>query len=302
VPRAVWLTFAGLLALEALYELLGGRGGLVTEWLHGLLILSAALLCLARGASQRPGARAPALWLGAGLSCWWVADIISSPPYPRPPYPSVADLLWLAWYPLTAVGIAVLIREHVAHFELPRWMDGVAVMLIVLTPLAALLLEPAFSESTGSAFARAVTFSYPVLDSLMVGAVVGVYGLLAWRPPRAWVVLGAGCIVMALADGLFAVQDARPSVLDDAYGFLWSAGALLVAYACWERWEPRAPVLEEYGWRIIILPLMAQALAAAIQVYGLFHDLGPVERAVTLVVLLIAMVQIIISRPRAPAG
>jgi hypothetical protein len=50
-----------------------------------------------------------------------------------------------------------------------------------------------------------------------------------------------------------------------------------------------------------VLPLAAQAIAAAIQVYGLFHELGATERLVTLLVLLVAMVQIVVSRPRAPA-
>ena len=53
------------------------------------------------------------------------------------------------------------------------------------------------------------------------------------------------------------------------------------------------------GWRAIALPLAAQAIAAAIQIYGLFHELGPTERIVTLAVLLIAMVQIVVARPRA---
>ena len=259
------------------------------------MTLVAAVLCLARGIDERRGGDAPALWLGAGLLAWWVGDAI-----PDAGYPSVADVFWLAWYPLTGIAFALLIRDHVVRFELHRWMDGVAVMLIVLTPFAALLLEPAFNETSGTAAARAVGFSYPVLDALMIGAVVGVYGLLAWHPTRAWLLLGVGCIVMALADGLFAVQESRPSVLGDTYAFLWSAGALLIAYAAWQPWEPREPVLEQYGWRVILLPLIAQGLAAVIQVYGIFHELGPVERVVTFVVLLVAIVQIIVSRPRAP--
>jgi hypothetical protein len=49
-----------------------------------------------------------------------------------------------------------------------------------------------------------------------------------------------------------------------------------------------------------VLPLLAQALAASIQVYGLFFgDLGHSERILTLIVLAIASVQIIVARPRA---
>lgn len=299
---AAWAVLAALTAAEAAYELGGGTAPLFTEWVHGSVLAAAAALCLTRAAIE-PRARPAALALGAGLACWSAGDVIWDAVWgddSNPPYPTIADALWLAWYPLTAAGIALLIRDHVAGFELHRWMDGLAVMLLVLTPCAALLLEPAFQEEHGTTAARVVNFSYPVLDSLLIGAVIGVYGLLVWHPGRAWLLLGLGCVAMALADGLFAVQQSRVSLIPDNYDFAWSAGALLIAFAAWQAWDPRQPVYERFGWRVIALPLAAQALAAAIQVYALFHELGPVEGVVTIVVLLVAMVQIVIARPRAP--
>ena len=58
------------------------------------------------------------------------------------PYPSFADILWLLWYPLVAVGVALLIGVHVQRFELHRWMDGVAVTLLVLAGGFAIVIEP----------------------------------------------------------------------------------------------------------------------------------------------------------------
>jgi hypothetical protein len=51
----------------------------------------------------------------------------------------------------------------------------------------------------------------------------------------------------------------------------------------------------------IVLPVAAQLCAAGIQVYALFHEIGRSERLVTLIVLIVATVQIVISRPRAPS-
>ena len=56
----------------------------------------------------------------------------STPANPNLPYPSFADVFWLAWYPLAAVGSLFLIRVRVPQFELHRWMDGIAVTLLVL--------------------------------------------------------------------------------------------------------------------------------------------------------------------------
>jgi hypothetical protein len=39
---------------------------------------------------------------------------------------------------------------------------------------------------------------------------------------------------------------------------------------------------------------------SAPRVYALFHEIGSSERLVTLIVLVVATVQIVISRPRAP--
>jgi hypothetical protein len=304
--RAAWLVLAVLVTAEALHDLraLGGGRALFDDWIHSLVLVAATALCLA-SASVTPHARPASLAFGAGLACWAAGDVWWTAFYEHdadPPFPSPADAMWLAWYPLTAVGLGMLIRGSVATFHLHRWMDGVAVMLIVLTPCAALLLQPAAEQSTEGTLATVVLFSYPVLDALMIGAVLGTYGLLAWHVDRAWLVLGLGCVLMALGDGLFAVQEGRTSTVDASYDFTWSVGAVLIALAVWLVVDAPASTSEAIGWRAIILPLAAQALAASIQVYGLFHELGDVERLVTLFVLIVAMVQIVVSRPRAPQG
>ncbi len=50
--------------------------------------------------------------------------------------------------------------------------------------------------------------------------------------------------------------------------------------------------------RAVALALFAQALAIGIQIYAIFHEVGRSERVVTIVVLVVASVQIILTRPR----
>ena len=57
--------------------------------------------------------------------------------------------------------------------------------------------------------------------------------------------------------------------------------------------------MELVGWRAVALPVLAQLVAIAIQVYGLFNYVPVGERIITIVVLLIATIQIIGTRPRA---
>jgi hypothetical protein len=177
-------------------------------------------------------------------------------------------------------------------------MDGIAVVLIVLIPGFAWVVRPVGDATHDSTLATIVDFSYPILDVVLVGALLGVYGLLAWRPGRVWLALGFGCALIAVSDAGYAVQQARQD-FDGDWGFTLTVGAIAIAYAAWIS-AAEAEHREAYGWRAIALAVAAQVLAAAIQVYGLFHELGSSERIVTLAILAIATTQIIITRPRAP--
>ena len=58
--------------------------------------------------------------------------------------------------------------------------------------------------------------------------------------------------------------------------------------------EPQAV----FGIRAVALALFAQALAIGIQIYAVFREVGKSERLVTIVVLVVASAQIILTRPR----
>jgi hypothetical protein len=299
---AVWWILGIATLAEMLHEVLniGGPNRLFTDWFHDGVLLAAAGLILARAAYE-PRLRAAWLAFGIGMLCWALGEILWDVIYggqDQPPYPTVSDALWLSWYPFTAIGIALLIRGRVHGFEVHRWMDGLAVMLVVLTPLAALLLQPIAEQTDDTAIVTALDFSYPILDILLIGGILGVYGLLGWHPGRTWIVLGLGCVAMAFGDAAFAIQQARGAEISADYNFVWTIGGLLIAVAAWSSEPGPGAGGEVYGWRAIALPLAAQVIAIGIQIYGMFHELGDSERVVTLIVLAIASAQIIISRPR----
>jgi hypothetical protein len=268
------------------------------------VIAAAAVCILARAAVDARGRKA---WLAFGLATavWSTGSISWTAVYgsqTRPPYPTFADALWLLWYPLTAAGIYYVIRDTLPHFDVHRWMDGLAVVLVVLMAGFAIVLNPVISHESNGIAATVVDFSYPVLDLLLAGAILGVYVLLGWRPPRVWVLLGLGTLTITVADAIFALQEARGVAIDERFDFVLTLGALIIAYAAWNRTpEVAEEVAKATGLRAVALPLLAQALAAGIQVYGLFGSLGRSERVLTLAVLIISSVQIVLTRPR-PEG
>jgi hypothetical protein len=200
---------------------------------------------------------------------------------------------------MIALGIVQLIRVRFPHFELHRWMDGLAVTLLVIVAGFAVVIQPTVDVATQGPLATVVDFSYPILDVLLIGAILGVYGLLGWRPDRMWIFIGLGLLATAGADAAFAVQEARGVGTDETYAFVWTLGALLLAYAAWTR-VPVASKEDHHvtGMRAIALPLAANALAAGIQIYAIFRPVGRSERIVTLAVLVVSSVQIILTRPR----
>ena len=195
---------------------------------------------------------------------------------------------------------------RVPQFELHRWMDGIAVTLLVLAAGFALVIQPATEHKTVGTLAAVVAFVYPVLDVLLIGAVLGVYGLLGWKPDTMWLLDRLGhrqhvrrrCRLRG-AGGRGACR----RVSANSYNFVWTAGALLLALAAWAG-SPEADANAEVvtGMRAVALALFAQALAIGIQLYAIFREVGRSERIVTIVVLVVASVQIILTRPRRKEG
>lgn len=298
-----WIALSVLVTLEALDELqwIGGPSALYQLWIHDAVLAAAALLVFARAAFE-PVARRVWMCFGVAMACWFAGTISWSLVYgsqANPPYPTFADALWLLWYPLMAAGLVFLVRVRFRSFEVHRWMDGIGVMLMVLVVGFGLVVQPLADKSSHSLLATIVDFSYPVLDVLLIGALLGVYGLLGWRPDAMWIFIGLGVAACAGADAAFAVEQARGVVESGHYDFVWTLGALFIAYAAWVR----SPTVhdderEVAGVRAIALALAAQAMAIAIQIIAIFKEVGKSERVVTALVLVVASVQIILTRPR----
>jgi hypothetical protein len=305
-PRAVdraLVVLAVLILFEALEEVfrLGGPPWIYQTWVHDFVTLCAAVLVVAR-AVYEPRTRGAWLAFGAAMLLWSFGSIGWSIAYEGKavvPYPTFADVFWLLWYPLMALGIGLLIRVRIKRFELHRWMDGVAVVLLVLAAGFAIVIQPVARETLQSATATVVDFSYPVLDLLLIGAILGVYGLLGWRPDAMWILLGLGILASTVADATFAIQEAHGLPETQPYDFVWTLGAVLIACAAWVTSPAARDVHAQVtGLRAIALVLVAQAIAAGIQVYAIFGELAKSERIITLVVLVITSVQIVLARPR----
>ena len=303
--RALFVLLIGVVIGLAVHGLIGlGGNGIHTvldEWLSCTAEWLAALLC-AIGAARSERNRAAWTLVAAAIALWALGDTIWAIRGEPDATATVSDVFWLAWYPLLIAALILLVRDRVPRFELHRWIDGIVVMLVVVTPWVALFLEPAANHSRDSTGVAAIDFAYPLGDAILVGATLGVLALMGWKAAPMWYALVVAFAALGLADAVYSVDALGHSYSSDTvFDALWLGGLVLVAYAAWLPHPGTRDPVDVYGWKAIALPVAAQIFAVALQIYGVFFYVPIAERVLTIVVLLIAIVKIIVSRPRAPA-
>lgn len=138
-----------------------GSDALFTDWIYNLLMWGAVALCDARPftvAAER-GAWA---FLAASLAVWAAADLtwtLHNNHLENPPYPNVADVLYVASYPLTNVGLVLLLRSRMRPLRASLWLDGAVSGLTLAALVTALLFGPILHATEGKPLAVAVTLA-----------------------------------------------------------------------------------------------------------------------------------------------
>ncbi|MFP5389098.1 MAG: hypothetical protein ACLGG5_07345, partial [Thermoleophilia bacterium] len=103
------------------------------RWVYDAIVLGAAAAILIR-AALLDRERLAWLSLGAGMLVWALGQTYYSVVlyYASPaPFPSPSDALFLAFYPLTYLGLVLLLRSRAHRFDAFGWVDGLIGALAV---------------------------------------------------------------------------------------------------------------------------------------------------------------------------
>ena len=155
-----------------------------------------------------------------------------------PPFPSLADIGFLAVYPPAYVAIVLLLRSRVKDLRSSLWLDGVISGLAV-GAVGTAVIFPAILDAVGGASRAAVTtnIAYPLLDLTLIGMVVWALAVTGWRPGRTWGLVAAGLLVFSISDCLYLYETAVGTYTNGSPTDLgWVAGCVLLA---WAAWQPR---------------------------------------------------------------
>lgn len=250
------------------YAVHTAAGGVVPhgDSLYSITITAAAAGILARVVLV-PDDRAAWSLIAAGALAWSAGDLLWLVAFSDADGPSVADGLYLAFYPLVYAGLVVLVRGRVRRFHASQWLDGVAAALVVAAIGAAVLLPPIVEANAGSsAAAVAINLGYPLGDLLVLGLVVALTGVMGWRPGRAAGLLLIGCLVFTIADSVYMFQAAAGTYAEGgALDALWPAGMAAIGLAAWQPARRTADGRLE-GWHVMVLPGAVAGAAIALMV------------------------------------
>lgn len=234
--QAVLVAGLALLGLHYLGHFSAGGPRLYETWFYEGLELLAALGCLARAAFVR-GERLAWFFIGAALLATTSGDILYDFWFGgSPPFPSAADVGYLAFYPLLYVGIVLLLRLRVSTFSASLWLDGLVAATAAGALGASVLVEVVVNSTHGSRLVVLTNMAYPIGDVLLLALLVFVFQVTRWRPGRAWVLIAGGLILNGIGDGVFLYGTAVGSYVEGTYiDLAWPASLILVSLAAWQQ-------------------------------------------------------------------
>jgi methyl-accepting chemotaxis protein len=278
----------------------GATTRLVDGWGVATFELLVSGLVVIRAVTVR-GDRAYGWWLGLGMFSWALGDVVmtlETAGGATPATLSPANILWYGFFPLTYVGVMVLMRRDVRKFTVANYLDGVVACLVTAALFAAFAFTAIVKLSGAGSASTAVNIVYPVGDLLLLALVIISLVLLPAGKRARWYLIAGACVVNAFGD----VSVLFPGVVATHAGFLfnsvaWPASLWLIAAAAWLTPAPSGVAREEKASGFVI-PAVAAGLALIILFVGSLNHTSQVALGLATVTLIAAGVRFAIAMLR----
>jgi diguanylate cyclase (GGDEF)-like protein len=258
-------------------------------WLDAVGMFFAAVV-----AFSRQGPRSLVAWaLASGTAAGLLAAVLYRND-PSPPYPSLADPLFLAVYPLAAGALVQYARRHRLRLSSGSWIDGLTTACLTAALWALVVLEPLRATTPNASLSDLVlTLAYPVADLLLVSTLAAVWALRGWRLDRCLALFGGAILLYATADSFWTLrlaqgQDGHDNLIVAAYGLAFVALSLtsLESSPLDRRRQPRSAsvlpaLLGLSGTGVLVLSALGDAEALPMAFAGIATVLAALRFAVT---------------------
>ena len=297
VRSGLALAVAGLAAfvLHATGLLAADLDGLFDSWVYNGLLVLAAAGCLARAVAVRHE-RGAWLLMGLGIAAWTLGDLhytLYLSGLDNPPFPTIGDALYLAFYPAAFAALLMLLRSRLSGHMRTLSLDGATASLAAAAAAAGFLFALVRGETGGTPAAIVTNLAYPLGDVLLLALVVGVFALTGWRPGAAWTLIGAGIIAVTIADAVYLVQVAAGTYVEGGvYDAFWPAAMLLLALAAWGPGGAASRPMSLEGRRVLVTPAVCALIGVGVQVYDHFNRTNPFALGLSVATILAVVVRL----------
>jgi uncharacterized membrane protein len=231
----VWRWYLGGVVAVAQYYFVSAVGAVPNGTIYSALGATAVVAMVVGILIHRP--RHAVAWALAAISLvlflagdYVYADLAASQAFV--PFPSTADWLYLAMYPVLALGIVVLGRRLAPHRNWKAVGLGVAVAIAAAGVLHFLYMGDYIAEPFFDTKMRVVAVAYPVLDAVMFGFAAWLVAV-ARRQSPSLVMVALGLVALVAGNAVYNVQSMNgPFVPGGLADLFWITFGVLLGLAC----------------------------------------------------------------------
>jgi diguanylate cyclase (GGDEF)-like protein len=267
-------------------------------WLNNVCYMLAPAVCWMR-ARNSASYRASWRMLTLGLTLYGLGNIywtIFIRPLDPEPFPSIADGLWLAFYPCAFAALILLLRERAQRMPASLWLDGIVGGLAAAAVAAAAIIGPIMAANSGTIAAVVTTTAYPMLDLVVLFVLIAVLALFHWHPPRGMWFFSVGLGLFVVADAIYLVSTAhdtyQPGGINDA---VWVLATLLMGFA--PGWPDRPAGRRLPAWALLGVPVVSALAALGLLVHASRrgHSLHPIAVALATATVVAALMRLVVT-------
>ncbi len=207
-------------------------GSLPQQVLYELIALASVVAIFAGIRIHRPARPMPWVLLALSQLMFVIGDVIwvVLDQMGESPFPSIADVAYLAGYPLLIGAFLLCVRIRIRGGDRTGLLDAAILATAVSLAGWIVLVRPAM-EGDYDALSLAVSMAYPIGDLLAFGVVIGLLATPGART-QSFVFLVAGVLAMFVADVVYAHVAALDAYVDGGpLDLLWLASYVALGLA-----------------------------------------------------------------------
>jgi diguanylate cyclase len=203
----LWAAFAAVGVAALVVHRLMETGSPGQNWFYDVIGASAVAVALVGVYVNRPERRLPWLLMAAGQGLFVAGDILWNyyEAIGEEPFPSMADVLYLAGYPFFALGLMLLIRRRIGDGDRGGLLDAAILTTAVAILSWTFFIQPQVIGSELDALSLAISLAYPIADLLLIGMAMGLLTTPGART-SSFRLLAASLVALLVADQVYALQ------------------------------------------------------------------------------------------------